>query len=62
VRAGVAQPGFAELQRTLLEDARRALDAEDMAPKEVVRTVPAAADPSRLTGASRARPRVVTAR
>ncbi len=63
VRAWVAQRGFADLQRTLLEEARRVLDAEEgMVPKEIVRTVPAAADPSRLTGASRARPRVVTAR
>ncbi|MHB1219084.1 MAG: mechanosensitive ion channel family protein [Alphaproteobacteria bacterium] len=61
-RAWVAQSGFAELQRTLLEDARRALGAKDMAPKEVVRTVPAVADPSRLTGALRARPRAITAR
>lgn len=63
VRAWVAQSGFAELQRTLLEDARRALAAEgDMVPKEIVRTVPTVADPSRLTGISRARPRVVTSR
>lgn len=61
-RAWVAQSGFAELQRTLLEDARRALGAEDMTPKEIVRTVPTVADPSRLTGISRARPRVVTSR
>jgi len=63
VRAWVAQQSFAELQRTLLEDARRALGAEeDMVAKEIVRTVPALADPSRLTGVSRVRPRVVTAR
>ena len=63
VRAWVAQPSFAELQRTLLEDARRALGSEeDMVPKEIVRSVPAVADPSRLTGASRARLRAVTAR
>jgi small conductance mechanosensitive channel len=63
VRAWIAQPGFSELQRTLLEDARRALDAErDMTPKEIVRVVPPAADPSRFMGASRPRPRVATAR
>ena len=63
VRLWVAQSGFAELQRTLLEDARRALGAEDgMVPKEIVRIVPAAADPSRLTGAARVRPRVVVSR
>ncbi len=63
VRAWVSQSSFAELQRTLLEDARRALGADDgTVPKEIVRTVPAAADPSRLTGVSRVRPRAVTAR
>lgn len=63
VRAWVTQSGFAELQRTLLEDARRALASEhEMAPAEIVRTVPAVADPSRLIGASRLRPRVVTSR
>ena len=63
VRAWVTQQSFAELQRTLLEDACRTLGAErGMVAKEIVRTVPAIADPSRLTGASRPRPRVVTAR
>ncbi len=47
-RGGAVRPRLATLQRALVDDARKALDAANLPPTEVVRTIPPETDPSRL--------------
>jgi small conductance mechanosensitive channel len=47
-RFWAAHEGIGAVQRTMLDAARRALEAADLPPTQLIRTVPADTDPSRL--------------
>jgi small-conductance mechanosensitive channel len=47
-RFWTAQDGIGAVQRAIIDAAQRALDASDLHPTQIVRTIPADGDPSRL--------------
>jgi len=47
-RFWAAQDGIGAVQRAMIDAAQRALDASDLHPTQIVRTIPADGDPSRL--------------
>ena len=47
-RLWAAQDGIGAVQRAMIDAAQRALDASDLHPTQIVRTIPADGDPSRL--------------